>query len=257
MRFLLYDLAADKVFAPEINSFRRKLGLNPVHRVWGRWLNSPQRVIGLWPEWFYAAQPDWPAQAVVTGFIEYDGPPNAAARDPWHAVSGSDYLGQAPIVFTAGSACFAAPDFFAAACEACEILNWPGVLLTQQEKQIPKTLPRMVQHIAYTPLGKLLHHAAAIVHHGGIGTAARALKAGIPQLVMPMAFDQQDNASRLVRLGVAASIERENFTPQKVAAQLRALVESQSVLERCRNNAKHFECDNAVKRTCDYVEALL
>lgn len=255
MRFSWHDLKSSTVFAPEINSFRENLGLEPL-RLRGLWSSSPQRVIGLWPEWFYGPQPDWPQQAVVTGFIEYDGAPTEGSLGPWDSVIDSDSSGRRPIVFTPGTACFDTSDFFAAACEACEILNWPGILLTQQEQPVRKPLPRIVRHIRYAPLGELLPLTAGIVHHGGIGTSARALKAGIPQLVMPMAYDQHDNAHRLVRLGVAKSIERRDFTAQQVAVYLSDLLQSQTILERCQHYARRFECSNALQNTCDYIEAL-
>jgi UDP:flavonoid glycosyltransferase YjiC (YdhE family) len=255
MRFHWYDFKSSTVLAPEINSFRKNLGLERV-RLRGLWSSSPQRVIGLWPDWFYGPQPDWPAQAVVTGFIEYDGAPTEFTLEAWDRVIGNDSAGRAPIVFMAASACFDTADFFAAACEACEILNWPGILLTQQEQPVHRPLPRLVRHIRFAPLGQLLPRTAAIVHHGGIGTAARALKAGIPQLVMPMAYDQHDNANRLVRLGVAKSIARRDFTAERVAACLRDLLQLHTILERCRHYAKKFDCSNALESTCDYIEAL-
>ena len=48
------------------------------------------------------------------------------------------------------------------------------------------------RHFDYTPLSHVLPGAAALVHHGGIGTAAQGLASGRPQLVMPMTFDQPD-----------------------------------------------------------------
>jgi rhamnosyltransferase subunit B len=254
--FLGQDLIRDKIVGRHFNSFRAKLGLEPVRRCMNRWWYSPQRVIGLWPEWFCDFQPDWPPQAVVTSFIEYDGSPNEASLGSLDSVVGSDTTGRAPIVFTAGTACFDTLDFFAAASEACEILNWPGILLAQQEEPLRKPLPSIVRHIRYAPLGELLPHTAAIVHHGGIGTAARALKAGIPQLIMPFAYDQPQNAHRLVQLGVAKSVDRKNFTAEKLAADLRALFRSQPILERCRHYAKKFESTAALENTCDYIEAL-
>ena len=130
------------------------------------------------------------------------------------------------------------------------------MLLTEQEEHLRKPLPRIVRHIRYAPLGELLPRAAAIVHHGGIGTSARGLKAGIPQLIMPMAYDQHDNTHRLVRLGVAKSIGTSEFTPDNVAARLRELLESQAVSDRCRHYANKFDHSTALESTCDYIEAL-
>jgi UDP:flavonoid glycosyltransferase YjiC (YdhE family) len=63
-------------------------------------------------------------------------------------------------------------------------------------------LPPSIQVAAHLPFDALLPQVAVLVHHGGIGTTAAALAAGIPQLVIPFAFDQFDNAARVARLGV-------------------------------------------------------
>ncbi len=47
----------------------------------------------------------------------------------------------------------------------------------------------------------LVPRLAALVHHGGIGTTAQAMRAGVPQLITPFAHDQFDNAARVERLG--------------------------------------------------------
>ena len=75
----------------------------------------------------------------------------------------------------------------------------------------------------YVPHSALLPRAAAVVHHGGIGTSAQALRAGVPQLVVPFFADQHDNAARLGRLGVARSLRRGRYDAARAAGRLRAL----------------------------------
>ncbi|MBI4165856.1 MAG: glycosyltransferase, partial [Acidobacteria bacterium] len=58
----------DPLLAGPLNEFRRELGLAPVRRLFDTWMHSPQLVIGLFPEWFAAPQPDWPANVHLTGF---------------------------------------------------------------------------------------------------------------------------------------------------------------------------------------------
>jgi UDP:flavonoid glycosyltransferase YjiC (YdhE family) len=58
-----------------------------------------------------------------------------------------------------------------------------------------------VRHCAFAPFRQLLPRCAAFVHHCGIGTTAAAVEAGCPQLVLPLAWDQNDNAARVVKLG--------------------------------------------------------
>jgi rhamnosyltransferase subunit B len=254
IRFRLNELLCDRLLCPEVNAIRAGLGLRPLRRVWNLWQRRSRSVIGLWPEWLYAPQLDWPRQVVLAGFVEYDAGPGVAGPDGPARLEDGTIAGPPPIVFTAGTARLDAPDFFKAACAACEILGRPGVLLTQNEQPTGRPLPRAVRHIRYAPLGKLLQRAAAIVHCGGIGTAARALRAGIPQLIMPIAYDQHDNAARLARLGVAASIDGAALGPANVAARLSELLESPTVLERCRHFAAKFEGSRAVDEACDHIE---
>ena len=62
----------DPTVVPALNEWRRELGLPPVTRVFSDWIHSPQRVIGLFPDWFGNPQPDWPAAVRLTGFPLYD-----------------------------------------------------------------------------------------------------------------------------------------------------------------------------------------
>jgi rhamnosyltransferase subunit B len=62
-----------------------------------------------------------------------------------------------------------------------------------------------------------------LVHHGGIGTTAQALRAGRPQLVIPMAHDQFDNAARVKRLGVGSRIAHARASERALTEQLRGM----------------------------------
>ena len=56
----------------------------------------------------------------------------------------------------------------------------------------------------FAPLPAVLPRCRAIVHAGGHGSTAAALHAGVPQLALPMAFDQLGHGQRIARLGVGA-----------------------------------------------------
>jgi hypothetical protein len=61
--FWLADTAfIDPALAKGVNGFRAELGLPPARRFLGDWLHSPQRVLGLFPDWYAPPQPDWPPQ---------------------------------------------------------------------------------------------------------------------------------------------------------------------------------------------------
>jgi len=114
--------------------------------------------------------------------------------------------GPAPVVFTAGTANTTSERFYAESAQACQRLNLRGILVAGQRSQLPGILPPDVVHVSHAAFSQLFPRSAAVVHHGGIGTLSQALRAGIPQLIRPMAYDQFDNASRACRLGVAKEL---------------------------------------------------
>jgi UDP:flavonoid glycosyltransferase YjiC (YdhE family) len=251
--FLSDVLVLDRVAAPAVNAVRAEAGLPAVRSVLGSWLPSPQRVIGLFPAWFATPQPDWPAQTRLTGFPLYDG----LGQDPVPAGL-DEYLreGEPPVVFTPGTMMRHPRRFFEAAVDACGRLGRRGLLLTRFRDQVPARLPAGVRHFDYAPLSQVLPRAAALVSHGGIGTISQALAAGIPQLVMPLGFDQFDNAARLERLGVAASLTPRAFRGPAVARRLARLLDSPAVAGSCQAAAERLQQDEWEGPTCQAVEGL-
>jgi UDP:flavonoid glycosyltransferase YjiC (YdhE family) len=159
-------------------------------------------------------------------------------------------------VFTPGSAKTDAHWFFAAAVEACQNLNRRGMLLSRYSNQIPKQLPPGVVHFSFVPFSQLLPHAAAFVHHGGIGSCGQGLAGGVPQIIMPMAYDQLDNASRLRRLGVADVLPPKKFTGPNLTRVLNKLLSAPSVAERSQHWATEMKQHDALTETCIELEQL-
>jgi rhamnosyltransferase subunit B len=131
--------------------------------------------------------------------------------------------GTPPVVATFGTAMRHALPYFTAIAEGLSRAGLRGILLTPHREQVPSALPPGVIHLDYVPLSLLLPKCAVMVHHGGIGTASQALKAGIPQLIMPMTHDQPDNALRLHRLGVAEWLKPTQFTSDRIARVLQQM----------------------------------
>ena len=161
--------------------------------------------------------------------------------------------GEPPVVITPGTAHRRASAFFEAAADASRRLGRRALLVTSHVEQIPAALPPGVLHVRFAPFGRLLPRCAAVVHHGGIGTCSRGLQAGIPQLAMPMAFDQPDNAARLSRLGVGASLSPQRFTGPRVAQALEELLGSRAVIDACRAWREKSAGDGA-ERAADLLE---
>jgi rhamnosyltransferase subunit B len=243
----------DPVIGKPLNAFRAGKGLPPVRRITSEWWHSPDLAIGLWPQWFSRPQPDWPRQMRVTGFPLFDEKGlEPMSEELAHILDAGDK----PIAFTPGSAMSHGREFFDAAADACRILGRRGVLLTRHTEQLPATFPSGVVHAPYAPFSELLPRCCALVHHGGIGTTAQGMAAGIPQLVQPMSHDQPDNAERLKRLGVGDWLSVRKFRGPAVAKKLRGLLESSEVAARCREVAARFVNAKPIEQTCDLIEGL-
>ena len=244
----------DRVISPELNALRDELGMPPVDRILHEWYYSPQLVLGMFPDWFAPTQPDWLPQTHLTDFPLWDQPGDEGLS---HEVEEFLRGGEPPIVFTPGSAMAHGQNFFQAAVDACRMLGRRGILLTKYPEQLPRELPSGVRHFSFVPLSQLLPRAAAFVHHGGIGSCSQGLSAGLPQLIMPMAYDQPDNAERLCRLGVAKAIVPKKFRANTVVHALDFLLSDQQTNERVHHWAKQCNGPAALLLCCELLEGLI
>jgi rhamnosyltransferase subunit B len=248
---VLDRLVIDPLVAPAINKLRAELGLPAVHHILKEWWNSPQLVIGLFPEWFGKPAGDWPSQMRLTNFPMYD---EGGELSPELV----EFLaaGEKPIVFTPGSAMWHAHDIFRESVEACVKINRRGILLSGHAGHIPENLPPTVRAFEYAPFSKLLPHAAALVHHGGIGTSAQAMAAGTKQIVMPFAHDQFDNGLRLQKLGVAKVINPGRYQAESISKLLSETLADVAMEARCGEIARKFVGVDPMRQTCELIESL-
>lgn len=241
----LSDFAADRLAAPRLNAYRAELGLPPVRQIFSRWWNSPELILGMFPAWFGPPQPDWPANVQLAGFPRFDGSePLSAAAEAFLAA------GEAPVVFTAGTGSSHTEAFFAAASQACRQLGRRGMLLTRQDVPVWED----VQRFEYLSFSSLLPRCAALVHHGGIGTLSQGLAAGVPQLVMPMAHDQHDNAERLRRLGAGRVLPFGQN--DRLQAELGALLGDAVAAEAACELQRRVLADDGVRNACNLLEGM-
>ena len=247
------DFCSDRIVMPDVNAFRAELGLPPVHRPFAGWVHSPKLVLGLFPEWFAPPQPDWPPNTHLTGFPLFD---EGGIREMPAELESFLAAGPAPIVFTVGSFARRSRRFFEVSVEACRMMGRRGVLLAPTRDLVPEDLPETLRYFDYVPLSALLPRAAAVVHHGGIGTTGLALAAGIPQLVVPFADDQPDNAVRVRRLNAGLVLTRADYRPETVARKLAHLLQSKEIALACRSAAERIRRQNPLPDACRLIEEL-
>lgn len=221
----------DPIALPGLNAARRAFGLAPVASFLDYLYGVADLSVTLFPDWFAPRQPDWPQPLACGDFALYEPAPGAPL-----AIELSTFLGQGdpPVVFTHGTGNQQAARFFSCAVAAVQRLGLRAVLLTPHRGQVPDRLPATVLWLAYQPLRPLLPCSIALVHHGGIGTTAEALRAGLPQLVLPLAHDQFDNGARVVALRTGRLYPGRRLVARRLAASLGALIADQGIVVHCR-----------------------
>lgn len=222
--------------------------------------HSPGLVLAMFSPLLGEPQPDWPSSTLQTGFVFYDGDTGNHDLSP-HL---EEFLeaGDPPVVFTLGSAAvLAAGDFYQQSALAARELGLRAVLLVGSD---PRNIPdcgdsKDLKNLCvakYAPYSKLFPRASLIVHQGGVGTTAQALRAGKPMVIMPYSHDQPDNARRLKRLGVSLTIRRKDYTAEKAAQVIRRISENPAYQERASELSRQISGEESLRMACDALEQL-
>jgi UDP:flavonoid glycosyltransferase YjiC (YdhE family) len=95
-----------------------------------------------------------------------------------------------------------------------------------------------------------------IVHQGGIGTTAEAMRAGRSMLVVPHSHDQPDHAARLARLGIARTVPRERYGARVAAREIRALLEDKRYAQKANEVGLRVQGETGTTTACDLLEQL-
>ncbi len=116
-------------------------------------------------------------------------------------------------------------------------------------------LPDHVYRIQYASYGWLFPRMSAVVHHGGSGTTAFGLRAGVPSLVVPFLFDQFYWGKRIAALGVGpAPIPYRRLSAAKLAEAITFAVSDPHVRQRATELGQKIRAEDGVTRAVEIVE---
>jgi rhamnosyltransferase subunit B len=219
---------------------------------------SPDLTLAWFSPQLATRQPDWPINTQLTGFLFYDR--EEFSSEMQLQVKQFLAAGPPPLVFTLGSAMIrGANDFFNQSLTAILTLKKRAIFIVGTEllDHLPQPLPSQVLVLEYAPFTYLFSHAAAIVHQGGIGTLAQALRAGRPMLIVPFSHDQPDNAERAVRLGVARCLLRQKYTAKTATAELRQLLVNPLYSKKALAISQLINQEKGIVTTCNLIEKYL
>jgi UDP:flavonoid glycosyltransferase YjiC (YdhE family) len=246
---------ATRRWAGPVFALRQSLGLPAGSHPLFEGQFSPWLTLALFSRVLAAPAPDWPDRVIQPGFISYTGPdPLPPALDAFLEE------GSPPVVFTLGSSAVmgsGAARFYEQSAAAARRLGRRAVLLTglRPENQ-PPVDGKDVMCVPHAPHDRLFPRAAAVVHHGGIGTTGQVLRAGCPMLVVPHAHDQPDNAERARRLGVSRTLHPDRYGDERVARELDVLLRNPAYAARSRDIAGVVRNEGGAEEAADHIAAL-
>ncbi|MDT8915450.1 glycosyltransferase [Amycolatopsis sp. PS_44_ISF1] len=187
--------------------------------------------------------PDWPARVHVTGYWFLDEPPGWSPPPRLR-----DFLasGPPPVYVGFGSM---RPDraepTFTAVRTALRRLGLRGLLGADAVPESEDLLP-----VKDVPHSWLFPRTAAAVHHGGAGTTAAALRAGVPSLVCPMFSDQPFWGARVHGLGAGPRpLPLRSLTADALAGRLETLLQPPARRSAERVSAR-LRREDGVARAC-------
>ena len=213
------------------------------------------RMLLMFPDWYAARQADWPNQAVQLGFPLVDRFGDVAAMPP--ELEASCRRARRRSCSPTARPCARAPASSTPRCGCAGAWAAAAFCSPLRAARSRSRCPPRSSTCPTRRLSALLPRSAALVHHGGVGTVAQALAAGVPQLVVPVAFDHFDEGRRLKDRHLGATLSRRAFRPARAARVLGRLL-TDPVVTRATAAAKAriAGSSDAILDACDYVEAL-
>ncbi len=187
--------------------------------------------------WFLDAEPDWTPPPAVLDFLQ---------------------RGAAPIFIGFGSMVSRNPEATTdLVLEAIEIAGQRAILQLGGSGLSQCDVLDSVLMLDSIPHSWLFPRVAAIVHHGGAGTTAAGLKAGVPTLAIPFFGDQPFWGQRIAELGVAPNpIPRKQLTAERLAAAINTMVSDRSMRQRAAELGTKIQAEAGVANAVAIVSKL-
>ena len=232
---------------PRINELRASRGLAPIDDFFDPFRGA-RRILVL-----TSADFDFPAE--MPDNVRYVG---AVLDDPtWAAGTWSPPAGDEPLVLVGLSSTFQdQADTLRRIIAGLATVPVRAIVTTGPAID-PATIaaPDRIRVLRSAPHAEVLEHADVVVTHGGHGTVARALAAGVPLVVMHHGRDQADNAVRVSTRGAGVSVSR-SAKPEKIAAAVRRVLDDPRFRTGAERLGEAFRRDAATGRLVAELEDL-
>ncbi len=237
------------------NKIRRQLGLPRIgwrrHRALLR--DTPQLL--LVSRHMLPAPKDWSPQIHLTGYLFDDDP----TWQPPQALL--DFLdrGEKPVYIGFGSMVEKDPAAMTRLIiDALRQANKRAVLLSGLAGIGGIDLPETVFLLDYAPHSWLFPRMAAVVHHGGAGTIAAGLRAGVPTIIVPLLGDQLFWGRHMFELGAGTRpLRRGKLTASSLAAAILEATTNTHISNRVLELSRLIQAEDGLGAAVDVVKKVL
>jgi sterol 3beta-glucosyltransferase len=203
---------------------------------------------------------DWPEQAVVTGYWFLDHPHN---WQPPTALMDFLQAGSPPVYVGFGSV---------SSQNSVELVDWVEQALKQvgQRGVLATGWGGLASSLRNQPLSSdifvtdniphdwLFPHMAAVIHHGGAGTTAAGLRAGVPSIIIPFAGDQSFWGQRVVQLGAGPTpIPLKKLSVARLATAIGAAINNKPMQDRTTELGRQIRAETGVANAVEALERFL
>ena len=198
---------------------------------------------------------DWDDETHVTGYWFLDSP---AEWTPPPALSAFLQDGAPPVYIGFGSMSNRQPEETAdLVLRALAQTGQRAVMLTGWAGLRKEKVPDSIYMLDAVPHDWLFPRVAAVVHHGGVGTTAAGLRAGVPSILVPFFGDQPFWAGRVRALGVGpAAIPRRELTVERLARAIHEAIVDEALRRRAAEIGASIRAEDGVGRAVAIVAAL-
>lgn len=239
-----------------VNPFRASLGLPPLHDPITSDAKSPQLALYAMSRYVSPPPDHWPAHHHMTGYFFFKD--EHWRPDPRLVRFLAD--GEPPVAFSFGSMATqtAALEQFRLLLAVAESTGQRAVIQIKEELLAGQAVPPQVCVVGHCAHDWLFPQMRCVVHHGGAGTTAAALRAGVPSVVVPHAWDQPFWAELLESLGCAGpSVPVAQLSAGRLAASLRAALDAPGIARAAAALGQQIRQEQGLVKARQLIEQLL
>jgi sterol 3beta-glucosyltransferase len=232
-------------YRPFVNELRERLGLRTYSAVGFYRALRATPMLSAYSPTVIPHPPDWPAHVHVTGYLFLDEQPDWQPAPELQAFLDA---GAPPVSVGFGSMAGRNPEQLAGLVVAALARSGQrGILLTGWGGLRAAQVPENVFVVESAPHSWLFPRTAAVVHHGGAGTTAEGLRAGVPNVIVPFAFDQPFWGARVQALGLGPQpIPRKKLTADRLAQAIGSAVTDPGMRRRASACGKAIRAEDGV-----------